>query len=506
MKERRPSALTVEQERAERALWPKLGGRDKVIALVQAVNNLGGKVYIHGSGGRFLSGEEDISVDDVDVVITGVGGSQIEQVAKEVLGAGVKARRQKEGGLIKTVEFAKDGKTAAEFVPARINGIPGTEATIQDHLQGCWTADGKVLAYELVADNMGIGLKKIEVEKEVDLNPETVRSDHIWWWFRALVTNRVPEEIKAEAEAMIRIFVETRRDEMVNWRKDGQSLEEWLSDCRGRGREIVTNKRSGLPRVKALAIRAFEGYHAEGILKKLSQSLHYNAEEFWRIGVETGLLPLIFPVLGCIPEGIQRQIEINLERAEGDTEHNQWLAIFGPVWKELYQTAVIAHSIEEWGYENYSWEEALALVTDDRVKTTRESWRRASVENRVSVGEQLDTVNWRIEALWPFVLKNEGPILAALKRQLGKSAVRNEDYRIGLSNNKLSQERKKYIRDEAKKKARLKRRNGYRWCRELAHLIERQHVDLFEALMSYLPLGGVVNKRKLRQQLEELIN
>lgn len=323
---------------ARERLWPAIGGEEQVVTLTRTVENAGGKLYLHGGAARLLAllkGEEVFG--DLDFVVTDVNGETLEVLTKSVFANWhVKARRHRLDDLIKTVEVAApDGQgQVADIVCARKGNRPDIEATIEDHLAQSFTPDGRLFAFEITAVEDQVSLRLIEVTRELDFDPADLRPDLVWLWFHALVTGRVPEGKRDKAQTMLTQYMSKQKDKLVLWRGATEPLDHWWARRqRVQGEDLQPSNS-----VKPLSVRSTGRCNVEGIADKMNSAFRANQLEFWRVGMETGILPQVFPVLKalkCIPH-IQDEILANLQaKVEDDSE--RWLLIFGPILRESYE-------------------------------------------------------------------------------------------------------------------------------------------------------------------------
>lgn len=458
--------------RAGKRLWPILGGEGNIVELLVAIEANEGGLYFHGSAARAVLVEEETGGEnfgDIDFVVAGINGENLEKVAKEALGPDwhVGARRGHENaGGIKTIEVAnKEGRQVADIACARKDDRPDPAATIGDHLDGCFTPDGRLVAFEISVDRAeNIRLRQIERKKEIFLDADTVRPDHVWLWFNALVTGKVAFGRENEAEQMIKEFMETRGEELVMWRQVDESNEDWMKR---------RYKTQGVPesRVREVGIRSFGRYNVEGVVAKLSAALVTDPERFWRTGMETGLLPAVFPVLRVVDEmpGVGGRIDSNLKFVRGMEAEKIWFEVFGPIMEEMFEPIRESGRKVEWcGHKAFSWkDEANPFIGIERIAGLGGEARMKDT----LLEERILETNWRWK-LMPFFGGYHGDRLLKILRRQRREFSSTTEFPV---------------------------RSLARVSREAAAIAANNPLEVYALLTSYLPLGG----EKLRGEIRK---
>ncbi|MFA6250540.1 MAG: hypothetical protein WC686_03500 [Candidatus Shapirobacteria bacterium] len=363
----------------------KLGGEQRLVGFIEMVEERGGRVYLQGSAARKLAGIT-VYFNDVDLVVTGIRGDVLGEEVAKVIWTGfdvkVKERRVKDE-KVRTIMVAREGRAVADIVCARRNNHVDTSATIQDQMEHAFYPDDVGIAYALTVDEESGGLRWQQIIKEYQnpLDTKEVRADWILLYFGALVRNEVGGEERARRiTAMIAEFVTTRAEELVSWRRAGEPLDEWI-DRLGYTPEIAaTRKTEGFRRTPELRIRRWRSSDAEVITEKLTKTMKANPRLFWEIGTQTGLLPLIFPILRSAPSEVLEVIGEafgKLESVEDRSNMHLWSMMAAPIYREI-MTGLPGNqrgqielseeqmtSIEDWRMDSFR---QLVVWYDDEVK------------------------------------------------------------------------------------------------------------------------------------------
>jgi len=462
--------LDTDQDYSERArdlLWQVMDGEEKVSEFLGAVEEAGGTLNIHGSAARALFNRDEIKegqkkpFGDIDFVVTGVEGKALEGIVKRVFAEGwdVSARKYNEENTpTKTIELAKGGKLLAEVICARKNDIPNPHATMDDHLEGCFTPDGRLVAFQLTSDETGrMKLRKIEKEKETVLDAGTVRPDHLWLWFHALATGKVPKDKEREVQEMIKQFIKERGEELVMWRYPDEPLDEWME----RRKKVQGVSPS---RVKEVELRSFGRCNVEGIVKKLNTTLATDPEKLYQIGIQTGLLPRVFPVLQIISDN--PEVGLRIRQGLEDCKRRGvkdvgvlWQFMFKPVLREMYRP------FREKGYipprgRGLIPLNATYLFTGDVGEVD------SGKKGNSSFSQEKDMTSWRSVMLQVFSRYHEDRMLGLLRKQ--KVEFFQYENLDGVVKTKVA--------------------------RELALIALEDPGKIFSLLVSYLPIRGMVSR------------
>ncbi|MBM3208852.1 hypothetical protein FJZ40_00965 [Candidatus Shapirobacteria bacterium] len=338
---------------ARARLWPLVGGEKIVVGFIEEITKMNGVVYLAGGAARVTVAATlglAQAPGDVDFIVCGLDDlGRLRAIAERVWGKEpdylIGGERQPDAVAATTVQVIKrprydqgkrvaPGQSVADLVLVRgENNQPDPKATIRGHLisRGDPTYNRMAYCLEVMDDRVVLGELIDPCEGRRDLEglmtkttAEKISAGNALRIFRFLViTGENEEEITKLAE-----FLAENSEALVVYRYSGETESAWLVRA-----EKLTSKarKTGLGATRA---RRFNRIKPEEVVRELAKAFQKNPQRAWDIGMKTGLLAVLFPVLGCLSEKERQAIDTNIANIEAGCANQKW---FEAVFKPIYQ-------------------------------------------------------------------------------------------------------------------------------------------------------------------------